>query len=50
MHSYTSLLRVSNEQCRVKETADGELIEIAVSFFHEIASDSLQNPRIRMWA
>ncbi len=44
MHSYSLLLRVLNEQCRVKETADGELVEIAVKPSKEIPSDSLQNP------
>lgn len=44
MHSYSLLLRVLNEQCRVKETADGELIEIVVKPSKEIPSDSLQNP------
>jgi hypothetical protein len=44
MHSYSLLLRVLNEQCRVKETADGELVEIEVKPSKEIPSDSLQNP------
>ena len=44
MHSYSLLLRVLNEQCRVKETADGELVEIEVKPAKEIPSDSLQNP------
>ena len=44
MHSYSLLLRVLNEQCRVKETADGELVEIEVRSSKEIPSDSLQNP------
>jgi hypothetical protein len=44
MHSYALLLRVLNEQCRVKETADGELVEIEVRSPKEIPSDSLQNP------
>jgi hypothetical protein len=44
MHSYSLLLRVLNEQCRVKETADGELVEIEVRSAKEIPSDSLQNP------
>jgi hypothetical protein len=44
MHSYSLLLRVLNEQCRVKETADGQLVEIAVKPSKEISSDSLQNP------
>lgn len=44
MHSYSLLLRVLNEQCRVKETADGQLVEIAVKPSKEIPSDSLQNP------
>ena len=43
MHSYSLLLRVLNEQCRVKETADGQLVEIAVKPSKEIPSDSLQN-------
>jgi len=44
MHSYSLLLRVLNEQCRIQETADGQLVEIAVKPSKEIASDSLQNP------
>jgi hypothetical protein len=44
MYSYGLLLRVLHEQCRVKETADGQLVEIAVKPSQEIASDSLQNP------
>ena len=44
MYSYSLLLRVLNEQCRVKETADGQLVEIAVKPSKEIPSDSLQNP------
>ena len=36
MHSYSLLLRVLNEQCRVKETADGELVEIEVKPSKEI--------------
>jgi len=44
MHSYSLLLRVLHEQCRVKETADGQLVEIAVKPSKEIPSDSLQNP------
>lgn len=44
MHSYSLLLRVLNEQCRVKETADGQLVEIEVKPSKEISSDSLQNP------
>ena len=44
MYSYGLLLRVLHEQCRVKETADGQLVEIAVKPSKEIASDSLQNP------
>src|SRR4030043_199438 len=44
MHSYSLLLRVLNEQCRVKETADGQLVEIEVKPSKEIPSDSLQNP------
>jgi hypothetical protein len=44
MHSYSLLLRVLNEQCRVKETADGELVEIEVKPSKEISSNSLQNP------
>lgn len=47
MHSYSLLLRVLNEQCRVKETADGSAsggVEIAVKPSKEIPSDSLQNP------
>jgi hypothetical protein len=44
MYSYSLLLRVLNDQCRVKETADGQLVEIAVKPSKEIPSDSLQNP------
>jgi hypothetical protein len=44
MHSYSLLLRVLNEQCRVQETADGQLVEIAVKPSKEIPSSSLQNP------
>lgn len=44
MHSYSLLLRVLHEQCRVKETADGELVEVEVKPSQEIPSDSLQNP------
>jgi len=44
MHSYSLLLRVLNEQCQVQETADGQLVEIAVKPSKEIPSDSLQNP------
>ncbi len=47
MHSYSLLLRVLNEQCRVKETADRSAsggVEIAVKPSKEIPSDSLQNP------
>jgi len=28
MYSYSLLLRVLNEQCRVKETADGQLVDV----------------------
>ena len=44
MYSYSLLLRVLNEQCRVKETVDGQLVEIEVKPSKEISSDSLQNP------
>ena len=44
MYSYSLLTRVLREQCRVEETADGELIEIEVKPPKEIPSDSLQNP------
>jgi hypothetical protein len=44
MYSYDLLLRVLHEQCRVKETADGQLVEIEVKPPKEIPSDSLQNP------
>jgi hypothetical protein len=44
MYSYCLLVRVLREQCRVKETADGQLIEIEVKPPKEIPSDSLQNP------
>jgi hypothetical protein len=33
-----------HEQCRVKETADGQLVEMEVKPSKEIPSDSLQNP------
>jgi hypothetical protein len=33
-----------HEQCRVQETADGQLVEIEVKPAKEISSDSLQNP------
>lgn len=44
MYSYSLLLRVLHEQCRVKETADGQLVEIEVKPSKEISSASLQNP------
>ena len=44
MYSYSLLVRVLHEQCRVKETADGEFVEIEVKPPKEIPSDSLQNP------
>ena len=44
MYSYSLLVRVLRDQCRVKETADGQLIEIEVKPPKEIPSDSLQNP------
>lgn len=44
MHSYSLLLRVLHEQCRVKETADGQLVEVEVKPSKEIPSASLQNP------
>ncbi len=44
MYTYGLLLRVLHEQCRVKETADGQLVEIEVKPPKEIPSDSLQNP------
>ncbi len=44
MYSYSLLLRVLNEQCQVKETADGQLVEIAVKPSKEVPSNSLQNP------
>jgi hypothetical protein len=44
MYSYSLLLRVLNEQCRVKETVDGQLVEIEVKPSKEIPSASLQNP------
>jgi hypothetical protein len=44
MYSYSLLLRVLHEQCRVKETADGQLVEMEVKSSKEIPSDSLQNP------
>jgi hypothetical protein len=44
MYSYSLLLRVLDEQCRVQETEDGQLVEIEVKPAKEIPSDSLQNP------
>jgi hypothetical protein len=44
MYSYSLLVRVLNEQCRVQETEDGQLVEIEVKPPKEISSDSLQNP------
>jgi len=44
MYSYSLLLRVLSEQCRVKETEDGQLVEVEVKPAKEIPSDSLQNP------
>jgi hypothetical protein len=44
MYSYSLLLRVLHEQCRVKETADGQLVAMEVKSSKEIPSDSLQNP------
>jgi hypothetical protein len=44
MYSYSLLIRVLQEQCRVKETAEGELVEIEVKPPKEVPSDSLQNP------
>ena len=44
MYTYSLLVRVLRDQCRVKETADGQLIEIEVKPPKEIPSDSLQNP------
>jgi len=44
MHSYSLLLRVLNKQCRVKETADGQLVAVEIKPSKEIPSDSLQNP------
>jgi hypothetical protein len=44
MYSYSLLVRVFQEQCQVKETADGELIEVAAKPPKEVPSDSLQNP------
>ena len=44
MYSYSLLVRVFHEQCRVREAADGELIEIEVKPPKEVPSDSLQNP------
>src|SRR4030043_1289033 len=44
MYSYGLLLRVLHEQCRVKETAEGQLVEMEVKPSKEIPSDSLQNP------
>jgi hypothetical protein len=44
LYSYSLLTRVLQEQCRVKETADGELVEITVKPPQEVPSDSLQNP------
>ena len=44
MYSYSLLTRVLQEQCRVKETAEGELVAIEVKPPKEVPSDSLQNP------
>ena len=44
LYSYSLLTRVLREQCRIKETADGELIEVEVKPSKEIPADSLQNP------
>ena len=44
MYSYSLLTRVLQEQCRVKETAEGELVEIEIKPPKEVPSDSLQNP------
>jgi hypothetical protein len=44
LYSYSLLSRVLQEQCRVKETAEGELVEIGVKPPKEVPSDSLQNP------
>lgn len=44
LYSYSLLSRVLQEQCRVKETADGEFVEIEVKPPKEVPSDSLQNP------
>jgi len=44
MYSYSLLLRVLDEQCRIKETEDGQLVEIEVRAAKEVPSDSLQNP------
>ena len=44
MYSYGLLLRVLDEHCRVKETEDGQLVEVEVKPAKEIPSDSLQNP------
>ena len=44
MYSYSLLGRVLHEQCRVTETADGQLVEVEVKPAKEIPSDSLQNP------
>ena len=43
MHSYSLLLRVLHEQCLVRETADGQLVEMEVKPSKEIPSASLQN-------
>jgi hypothetical protein len=44
MYTYSLLGRVLHEQCQVKETADGQLVEIEVKPPKEVPSDSLQNP------
>jgi hypothetical protein len=44
MYSYSLLMRVLSEQCRVKETEDGQLVDVEVKPAKEIPSDSLQNP------
>jgi len=44
MSSFSLLLRVLEEQCRVTKTQEGNPVEVAVKPAKEVSSDSLQNP------
>ena len=44
MYSFKLLLRVFDEQCQVKESEDGETVEVTPKPDTEVPSDSLQNP------